>query len=343
MVRKARSPNTYRAYDGDWNRFRTWCELGRHRSLPADPAVVAAYLRAAAQARNADGEPLYAAATVRRWAASIADRHRTSDYPSPTTNRAVRQALSAITKTGTATTARSTRPAAALLTADIAAMIAAARKATTGWASDVLERRDSALVLMGFAGALGRANLVELVCGDITRHPDAGLRVSVRRRNGVGTVELPPAESHDACPPCAALRWMQVVGAFDSGGRAAVIRLIKAAEPFEEHICGAPLPRTRTRSPLFRSIRKNGNLSPTPLSGASVHLAVRRRARLAGYDDDFVGRAWARNPCAMGSSPRPCATGPTSHRSCAKPALSAPPRCTDTPPLSPTRVTRSPV
>jgi hypothetical protein len=174
------------------------------------------------------------------------------------------------------------------LTADIAAMIAAARKATTGWASDVLERRDSALVLMGFAGALGRANLVELVCGDITRHPDAGLRVSVRRRNGVGTVELPPAESHAACPPCAALRWMQVVGAFVSGGRAAVIRLIKAAEPFEEHICGAPLPRTRARSPLFRSIRKNGNLSPTPLSGASVHLAVRRRARLAGYDDDFV-------------------------------------------------------
>jgi hypothetical protein len=81
---------------------------------------------------------------------------------------------------------------------------------------------------------------------------------------------------------------MQVVAAFDSGGRAAVIRLIKADEPFEEHICGAALPRSRARSPLFRSIRKNGNLSPTPLSGASIHLAVRRRARLAGYDDDFV-------------------------------------------------------
>jgi hypothetical protein len=83
---------------------------------------------------------------------------------------------------------------------------------------------------------------------------------------------------------------MQVVAAFDSAGRAGVIRLIKADSPFEGHICGAPLPRTRARGPLLRSIRKNGNLSPTPLSGASIHLAVRRYARLAGYDDEFVAR-----------------------------------------------------
>jgi hypothetical protein len=256
--------------------------------------VVAGYLRDAAQARDADGEPLYAATTVRRWAAAIADRHRMSDYPSPTTNSAVRQALSAITEAGT-TTPRSSRPAAPLLTADIAAMIAAARKGTTGWASEVLERRDSALVLVGYAGALGRGDLVGMLCGDVTSRPDDGLQVALRRSNGTGAVELPPAESHVSCPPCAAQRWMQVVAAFDSGGRAAVIRLIKAVEPFEQHVCGADLPRTRARAPLFRSIRKNGNLSPTPLSGASIHLAVRRRARLAGYDDDFVAGLGARS------------------------------------------------
>jgi hypothetical protein len=249
--------------------------------------VVATYLRDAAQARNAAGEPPYAAATLRRWAVAIADRHRMSDHPSPTTNDAVRQALSAITKTAT-TTVRSSRPAAPLLTADIAAMIGAARKGTIGWATEVLERRDSAVLLVGYAGALGRGDLVGMLCGDVTRRPDAGLQVAVRRPNGDGTVALPPAESHCTCPPCAAQRWMQVVAAFDSGGRAALIRMIKADEPFEEHICRTPLPRTRARSPLFRSIRKNGNLSPTPLSGASIHVAVRRRARLAGYDDEFV-------------------------------------------------------
>ena len=68
---------------------------------PACPAVVAEYLRDAAQERSADGKPVYAAATLRRWAAAIADRHRSSKRPSPTANDAVRQALSAITKTGT--------------------------------------------------------------------------------------------------------------------------------------------------------------------------------------------------------------------------------------------------
>jgi hypothetical protein len=81
-----------------------------------------------------------------------------------------------------------------------------------------------------------------------------------------------------------------VVAAFDNGGRPAVIRVIKADSPFEEHVCGAAHPRIRAGAPLFRSIRKNGNLSPTTLSGASIHLAVRRLARGAGYDDAFVAR-----------------------------------------------------
>jgi hypothetical protein len=248
---------------------------------------VAGYLQDAAQARNADGEPVYAAATMRRWAAAIADRHRMSQHPSPTANDAVRQALSAITRAGT-TTARPARPGAPLLTADVAAMIAAARKDVTGWAGEVLERRDSALLLVGFAGALGRGALVAMLCGDVTKHLHDGLEVRVQRPNGANAIRLPLTESHVTCPPCAAQRWMKVVSAYDSGGRAAVIRLIKTDEPFEEHVCGAPLPRTRARAPLFRAIRKNGNLSATPLSGASIHFAVRRRARLAGYDDGFV-------------------------------------------------------
>ena len=38
----------------------------------------------------------------------------------------------------------------------------------------------------------------------------------------------------------------------------------------------------------MRSIRKNGNLSDAPLSGAAVHKAIRRRAEQAGYDPDIV-------------------------------------------------------
>jgi site-specific recombinase XerD len=286
----APSVNTRRAYDGDWNRFAAWCTQHRHRPLPASASVVARYLRQAAQARNADDEPLYAASTLRRWASAVAERHRVTGYSSPTTEPVVRQTLSAVTNSEAA---KAAQPATPLLTADITAMIAAARKETTGWASEVLERRDSALMLMGYAGALGRADLVELVCGDVTMHPHDGMDVRVRRTNGANAIRLPAGQSHTTCAPCAALRWMQVVAAFDSGARPAVIRLIKAAEPFDDHISATGLPRMRGRAPLFRSIRKNGNLSATPLSGASVHLAVRRHARLAGYDDEFVARLGA--------------------------------------------------
>jgi site-specific recombinase XerD len=287
VVRGTASANTRRAYDGDWNRFVAWCTDHGHRPLPASPSVVARYIREAAAARNANDEPVYATSTLRRWASAVAERHHAAGHSSPTAERIVRQTLSAVTKSGSTKTAQ---PTTTLLTADITAMIASARKETTGWAGEVLERRDSALVLTGYAGALGRADLVELVCGDITKHAHDGLDVRVRRTNGANAIRLPTGESHTTCVPCAALRWMQVVAAFDSGARPAIIRLIKAAEPFDDHICTAALPRMRARAPLFRAIRKNGNLSATPLSGASIHLAVRRHARLAGYDDEFVTR-----------------------------------------------------
>ena len=118
--------------------------------------MVADYLRDAAQARNADGEPVYAAATLRRWAGR--DRRSPPHVPTPLPHSQRRGAPSALGDHEGRAPRRPgrSRPAAPLLTADIAAMIAAARKDTTGWASEVLERRDSALVLMGYAGALGR-------------------------------------------------------------------------------------------------------------------------------------------------------------------------------------------
>jgi len=80
------------------------------------------------------------------------------------------------------------------------------------------------------------------------------------------------------------------VAAFDTGGRPAVIRLLRGAGPFEAHVCRGAQPRTDRQAPLLRSIRKNGNLSSTALSGAAVHAAIRRRAERAGYDPQVVAQ-----------------------------------------------------
>ncbi|CAG7618523.1 hypothetical protein E143388_06077 [Rhodococcus opacus] len=127
----------------------------------------------------------------------------------------------------------------------------------------------------------------------VDRHD--GVHVRLRRsktdQEGVGTVRaLPFTDRHDSCPPCAYVRWAQVVAAFDSRGRPGVIRILTTAEPFDAHVCRGAVPRTGSRTPLFRSIRKNGNLSETALSGAAVHKAIRRRAEQAGYDAALVNQ-----------------------------------------------------
>ena len=63
-----------------------------------------------------------------------------------------------------------------------------------------------------------------------------------------------------------------------------------SAAPFTGHVCRGARPRTISASPLLRSIRKNGNLSDTALSGAAVNQMIRRRAQLAGYDPELVAQ-----------------------------------------------------
>ena len=186
-------------------------------------------------------------------------------------------------------------PRAPLLVDDIVTIVRSARQAVTGWATEVHERRDSALLLMGFAGAFRRSELVALPCGDVTVHRLDGVHVRLRRsktdQDGTGTVRaLPFTTHHHSCPPCAYVRWAQVVAAYDLSARPGVIRLLRTAPPFEGHVCRMGLPRMRARAPLFRAIAKNGNLSDTGLSGASVHAAIRRRAQAAGYDETVVAQ-----------------------------------------------------
>lgn len=294
-VTSARSAGTRRTYGSAWRKFRTWCAAEGHAALPAHPVTVAAYLVSAADTLTPDGGRAYAPATLAHHVAAIAHHHRETGQPSPTGDDLVRSTLSGIRRDYAAAGDRPRTPRAPLLVDDIVTIVAAARREVEGWADEVLERRDSALLLMGFAGAFRRSELVALTCGDVTIHRLDGAHVRLRRsktdQEGRGSVRaLPFTTSHTSCPPCAYLRWVQVVAAFDTGGRPAVIRLLRGAGPFEAHVCRGPQPRTDRQAPLLRSIRKNGNLSSTALSGAAVHAAIRRRAERAGYDPQVVAQ-----------------------------------------------------
>ncbi|MEZ7240933.1 site-specific integrase [Rhodococcus sp. GXMU-t2271] len=292
-VASARAVGTRRTYASAWRAFTTWCTNEGHTAVPAHPVTVAAYLVACADTVTEAGERAYAPATLAHRLAAIAHHHRTAGHPSPTGDDLVRSTLSGIRRSYATAGERPRSPRAPLLTADVLALVDKARADCAGWADEVVERRDTTILLLGFAGAFRRSELVALTCGDISLHRLDGLHIKLRRsktdQEGRGTVRaLPFTHSHTSCPPCAWLRWTQIVAAHDTGGRPAVIRLLRTAEPFAAHVCRGTRPRTVPASPLLRAIRRNGHLSSTSLSGAAVHAAIRRRAELAGYDLELV-------------------------------------------------------
>lgn len=288
-VESSRSEGTRRTYAAGWRRFAGWCEREGHVALPAHPVTVAAYLVDAADTRTEAGDRAYAVATFGTWIAAINHEHRTTGHLSPSAHELVTATLSGIRREYAAAGDRPRAPRDPLLVDDIKVLVETARKRCRVWADEVLERRDSAILLLGFAGAFRRSELSDLSCGDVTVHRHDGLHVRLRKsktdQEGRGAVKaLPYTESHETCPPCAYVRWIQVIAAFDVGGRPSVIRLLRKPEPFTEHVCRGGVPRTAARAPLLRAIAKNGNLGATALSGAAIHQTIRRRAEQAGYD-----------------------------------------------------------
>ncbi|SLF07551.1 site-specific integrase [Mycobacteroides abscessus] len=293
----SQSEGTRRAYTSAWRRFEGWCRRSGYESLPAHPTVIAAYLVDAAETVAENGERAYSTMTLGKWTAAIFDQHRRAGLdPNPAAHELVRQTMSGIKRQYAVRGDRPRMPRTPLLTDDVMLLVTAAREQATGWVSQVYERRDSALLLMGFAAALRRSELTELTGADVTLHAADGVHVHLRKSKtdqmGEGTVyPLPRAKDPLRCPPCAYVRWAAVVSAFDDGGKDAVIRLITDSPEFRDrHVCRSRAAKIDPRAPLFRSVRRSGILTATPLSGAGVHAVIRRRALAAGFDPEAVER-----------------------------------------------------
>ena len=142
----ARAPATLRAYAADWRGFSVWCAAHSVDALPASPQTVALFLA------DLPGRP----ATLRRKLAAIAVMHRAAGHESPTAHGMVRATLAGICRErGIAP-----RPKTALLVGELRTVLA-----TCG--DRRIDVRDRALLLIGFAGALRRSELVGLDVGDV--------------------------------------------------------------------------------------------------------------------------------------------------------------------------------
>lgn len=236
---QSRSANTKRAYALDWQHFTAWCEETRAPALPALPATVAAYA-----AHLADSG--YAVATIGRRLASISQAHQLAGYESsPCRSEQVRTVVKGIRRSkGTAQ--RQAQPAT----------VPVLRRLVDTCGNDLMGIRDRALLLLGFAGALRRSELVALDLADLDFTIE-GLVLTIRRsktdQEAAGRqIGIPYGADVSTCPVRSTRAWIEAAG------------LVSGA--------------------LWPHLDRWGHIGRAPLTDRAVALIVKRRAGLAGLD-----------------------------------------------------------
>lgn len=236
-VRASKAANTVRGYQSDWREFCAWCEGERLYPLPALPDTVAAYI--------ADCAALLKPGTIQRRLNAIAEAHKAAGIEPPTHAGIVRNTLKGIRRTiGTAPAQKSP-----VLIEDVRAMLDAVDAGMIGL-------RDRALILLGFAGAFRRSELVALDAADCAFTRD-GLTVHLRRsktdQDSAGRrVGIPYGANPETCPVRVLQAWIEEGGV--------------------------------TTGPLFRSINRHGQVQSVRLSSIDVARIVKKLAIRSGLD-----------------------------------------------------------
>jgi len=197
MAAALRAPRTLLGYASDWRAFTAWCGQANLTALPASVETVSNYLLDLLRRGRK-------VTTATRHASGIAHQHRTHGHPSPC-GLDVRQLLLGAQRL------RGEQPhqKAAISLADLREMCGAL-------GSGPRAVRNRAILLVGFATALRRSNLVALDLADVAIG-DHGLVVGVRREKqdqlGRGRqIGVPPGRSRKTCPIRALRAWLEVRG-----------------------------------------------------------------------------------------------------------------------------------
>jgi integrase len=272
-VRASKAENTLRGYQSDWRDFCAWC--GSHGSLcplPAAAESVAAYIAECAGRLKVG--------SIQRRLNAVAEAHKAAGLESPTHAAIVRNTLKGIRRTfGTAPVQK-----AAALTDDIRAMIDSTEAGLIG-------ARDRALILLGFAGAFRRSELVKLDVEDCEFGKD-GLTMTLRRskvdQEGQGRkIGIPYGANPQTCPIRNLQEWLER--------------------------------STITTGPLFRSINRHGKIQEKRLGGIDVARIVKKLAQRAALDPArFAGhslRAGHATSAAIAGASERSIMAQTGHRS----------------------------
>ena len=260
LARPDLAASTERAYAHDWADFATFCRRHGLVALPAAPQTLALYLKSLetktsqSPAGLRHGTPGLSVSTLRRRLAAIASKHATEKLETPTDHPLVKKLVRRYSRSrGTAEKKKD-----ALTIERLPAILMA-------MPDDLPALRDRALLLLGYAGAFRRSELVALDVEDV-RFSNAGLYVWIAdakndpRKKG-RELYVPRLPGNTLCAVTALERWLEVVDA---------------------------------SMVIFRTFDLRGRLTASRLDPGDVARVLRRRCAAAGVVGNFAGHSLRR-------------------------------------------------
>lgn len=239
FAQASQSQGTRRAYTLCLKAFSGWCEMRGHRSYPTTPEVLATYISELAGC----GLSL---STVKKAKAAIDGVHRSGTHPPPGDDPRVRMVMKGITrKLGVAPTGQKS-PLLVRHLREIASLLP----------DDLKGTRDRALLLVSFAGAFRKSEVINLKVADLS-FEDQGVRVRLRRSKtdqaGAGaTIGLVRGTRRSTCPVRALEEWLSL--------------------------------SKITEGPVFRTITRHSHVGVSPLSASGFSLIIKEMVEAAGLD-----------------------------------------------------------
>lgn len=236
-IEQSKAGNTVKSYKSDWADFVAHCSSNNLNALPADEMTIISYITELAQDKKVS--------TINRRISAISQAHQAAGFETPTQTFAVRAVLKGIKRE------KGTMP-----DKKQAAGIDDVRLMVETLGDKLIDIRDKALVLIGFAGAFRRSELVSLTVEDIKTDRN-GITVTLRHsktdQEGRGVKKgIPYGSNPDTCPVRALLDWLNAAGI--------------------------------TEGAIFRSINRHSQVQPSAMSDKAVALVIKKLAESAGLD-----------------------------------------------------------
>lgn len=241
-ARQSRAPATLKAYQSDWRLFEKFCVLHGLGALPAEPSTVALFITKLAESHRPS--------SIQRKLAAISVAHKTAGVPSPIAAEVVHSTMAGVRRAKgmgknqkSPIRARHLREGLSLMRADIKGV------------------RDTAIILVSYAGALRRSEVTGLDLADLTFSPEGVVLMLSRSKTdqeGSGVkVAIKAGNRSDTCPVKALKNWISA-GALSDGA-------------------------------LFRPITRGGRIGAARLSDQTVCAIFKEFAILLGLDPKDYG------------------------------------------------------